>query len=40
MDDVLREQRGVIHSLRQQGAKVNAIWEELVGRGRGFGGQI
>ncbi|OBT90479.1 hypothetical protein VE02_01164 [Pseudogymnoascus sp. 03VT05] len=39
LEEVLREQRGVMHSLRQQGAKVNAIWEELVGRRRGFGGQ-
>ena len=31
-------QRGVLQSLRQQGVKVNAIWDEL--RGRGFGGQI
>ncbi|OBT42658.1 hypothetical protein VE00_06077 [Pseudogymnoascus sp. WSF 3629] len=40
LEEVLRQQGGLMHSLRQQGAKVNAIWEELVGRGRGFGGQI
>lgn len=39
LEEVLREQRGLMHSLRQQGAKVNAIWEELVGRGR-FGDRI
>lgn len=38
MDEILREQRGVMHSLRQQGTKLNSIWEELTSRGRRFGG--